>query len=333
MKCLKKYFLVLAVAILLAASCASGSEGEQAPAPTPDDGAAAAADPTATPAAGETEVPVEEATATAEPIALSEEDMIEAALAAFEANPEPETLIAWDHLDARVSGDEVMLTMCTWTGDTVFDDVRTANYTITPSNDGTPKTRFNFSTRSGIDECLNTELIESALAFTREFDTHWQAVLDDPTTFDPEEAALFKTAEQVDINTQAVEGWIRDDLHWEGGHLDAQLPNSALLDILGRRFVSEEEEEFFELIACRNMDERYGLYKGATLVDNAQNDSSDGSNSIIKYQLSRLDQRWLLIGLSTNVWADCFAVEPNWLEGVDEWQPDPVSWQIVMPSG
>jgi len=138
MKCLKKYFLVLAVAILLAASCASGSEGEQAPAPTPDDGAAAAADPTATPAAGETEVPVEEATATAEPIELSDEEMIEAALAAFDANPEPEALIAWDHLDARVSGTEVMLTMCTWTGDTVFDDVRTANYTSPPATTAHP---------------------------------------------------------------------------------------------------------------------------------------------------------------------------------------------------
>jgi len=262
---------------------------------------------------------------------LTDEEMIEAALAAFDANPEPETVIAWDHLDARVSGNEVTLTMCTWTGDTVFDDVREANYIVTPDANGDPKTRFNFSNGLFGQECLNTELIESALAFTREFDAHWQAVLDDPTTFDPEEAALFKPAKAVEENRVAVEAWVRDDLHWEGGNLDAQLPDSAVLDILGRRLVFEDEE-LFELIACRDMDDRYGLYQGETLVDNAKTDASDGNNSIIRYQLGRLDQRWAMVGLETNVWADCLDVQPNWLEGVNEWRPGTVSWQVVVTS-
>jgi len=219
--------------------------------------------------------------------------------------------------------------MCTWTGDTVFDDVRTANYIVTPGDDGTPKTRFNFSNGLFGQECLNTQLIESALAFTRDFDTHWQAVLDDPTTFDPEEAALFKTAEQVDTNTRAVDGWIRDDLHWEGGHLDAQLPKSAVRDILGRRFDFENGERF-ELIACREMDERYGLYQHSDLIENYRTEDSDNRNAIVTYQLTRLDQRWLLTGLGTNVWADCINFEPSWLEGVNEWQPEPVNWQVVV---
>jgi len=325
MKYLKKYLLVLTVAILIATGCASGSEGEQVPAPTPEDGAAAAADPTATPAVEEAEVAVEDPTAAAEPIELSDEDMIEAALAAFDANPEPETLIAWDHLNARVSGTEVMLTMCTWTGDTVFDDVRTANYTVTPDGDGTAKTRFNFSTRSGIDECLNTELIESALAFTREYDTYWGAVLEDPTTFDAEEAALFGTTEVVEVSGEAVEQWVRDDLHFEGIALDADLPNSAAADILGRRFTIEGEESF-ELLACRAMDESYGLYQGEVLVDNSKGDQVD-SNSIVKYRLTRDGQQWLLASREINVWADCINTQPNWLDGVNEWQPDPVSWR------
>jgi len=331
MKYLNKYLIVMAVAILVAAACASGSEGEQAPAPTPEDGAAAEADPSATPAAEETEIAIEEPTATAEPIELSEEDMIEAALAAFDSNPEPDTLIAWDHLEARVSGTEVMLTMCTWTGDTVFDDVRTANYTVTPSDDGTPKTRFNFSTRSGIDECLNTQLIESALAFTRDYDAHWQAVLHDPSTFDPAEAAFFKTAERVNDNKIAVEGWVRDGLHWEGPVLDGQLPDSAVRDLLGRSF-TVADIELFELIACRDMDERYGLYQGDVLIDDSRGDRP-GSNSIVKYQLSRQAGRWELAGRFTNVWADC--VDPNrWLGWVDEWQPEaPTHWEVVVENG
>ena len=318
----------MAVAILVAAACASGSEGEQAPAPTPEDGAASVPDPTATPAVEETEFVVADPTAAAEPIELSDEEMIEAALAAFEANPEPETLIAWDHLEARVSGSEVTLTMCTWTGDTVFDDIRAANYIVTPDTNGDPKTRFNFSNGLFGQECLNTELIESALAFTREYDTYWGGVLADPTTFDPEEAAEFGTAEVVEVNTQAVEEWVRDDLHFEGTARDAELPDSAVAEILGRRFLVQGEE-YFELLACRTMDERYGLYQGEVLVDDGKGERVE-NNSIVKYRLARRDEAWLLAGAETNLWGDCINTRPNWLDGVNEWQPDPVSWRIVV---
>jgi len=327
MKYLIKYLLVLTVAILIATGCASGSEGEQVPAPTPEDGAAAEADPSATSAVEETEIAVDEPTATAEPIELSDEEMIEAALAAFEANPEPETLIAWDHLDARVSDTEVMLTMCTWTGDTVFDDVRTANYTVTPDGDGTPKTRFNFSTRSGIDECLNTQLIESALAFTREYDMYWTAVLEDPTSFDPDRDASFKTTERVRDSQREVEGWIRDDLYWQGSVLDGQLPGSAVRDIVGRSFESSDNN-VLELIACRTMDERFGLYQGAILIDDSRGDRLE-SNSIVKYQLLRSADQWELLGRTTNVWADCLSQE-SWLDRVNEWQPEPRMWEVMV---
>jgi len=222
-----------------------------------------------------------------------------------------------------------MLTMCTWTGDTVFDDVRTANYTVTPSDDGTPKTRFNFSTRSGIDECLNTQLIESALAFTREYDTYWGGVMRDPTTFDPEEAAEFKTTEAVQTNIEAVERLLRDNLHWEGLNLDANLPDSAANHILGRRY-THDDREFFEVLACRPMDERYGLYQGDLLIDDEKVADSEGY-SIIKYQIRRFNDRWQLIGTNTNVWGDCIETQPNWLEGVNAWQPEPTAWQILIP--
>jgi len=327
MKYLNKYLLVLTAAILIATGCASGSEGEQVPAPTPEDGAAAEADPSATPAVEETEVAVDEPTATAEPIELTEEDMIAAALAAFDANPEPETLIAWDHLDARVSGTEVILTMCTWTGDTVFDEVRAANYIVTPGDDGNPKTRFNFSNGLFGQECLNTALIESALAFTREYDEHWQAVLNDPTSFDLEEAALFKTADVLAANTEGVEGWNRDDLHWEGDLLDGELPDSAIRDILGRRFLFQEQE-FFELIACRQMNERFGLYQNTTLIDDSRGDSVH-KNSVVRYQLRRDAGGWLLAGSFTDVWADCIS-QPSWLDRINDQLPEPAPWQTVV---
>ena len=331
MKWLKKYLLVLTAAILIATGCASGSEGEQAPAPTSDDGAAAAAEPTATPAAAQTDVAVDEPTATAAPVELTEQDMIEAALVAFDANPEPETLIAWDHLDARVSGSEVTLTMCTWTGDTVFDEVRAANYIVTPETNGAPKTRFNFSNGLFGQECLNTELIESALAFTREYDIYWESVLADPATFDPEVAAEYKTAERVVDNQIVVEGWVRDALHWEGPVLDGQLPDSALRDLLGRSFTFDENE-LFELVACRDMDESFGLYQGEVLIDDSRGDRP-GSNSIIKYQLRRQAGTWAVAGILTNVWADC--VDPDsWLDWVNEWQPEPpTQWEIVVKHG
>jgi len=321
----------MAVAILVAAACASGSEGEQAPAPTPEDGAASVPDPTATPAVEETEFVVADPTAAAEPIELSDEEMIEAALAAFEANPEPETLIAWDHLEARVSGSEVTLTMCTWTGDTVFDDIRAANYIVTPDTNGDPKTRFNFSNGLLGQECLNTELIESALAFTREYDIYWEGVLADPATFDPEVAAEYKTAERVVDNQVAVDGWVRDGLHWKGPVLDGELPESAVRDLLGRSFTFAEFE-LFELVACRDMDESFGLYQGEVLIDDSRGELS-GSNSIVKYQLQREAGSWELAGVFSNVWANC--VDPDgWLGWVNEWQPEPpTQWEIVVKHG
>ena len=312
----------LVVVVLLLAGCTSQSS-------TARDPVAAESTETETPVA-ETPAASTNPTATAvptpEPDQLSDTEMIALARTTFDANAQPGELIAWDHLDAEAFGDTVRLEICSWTGKTVFDDLRTVEYQIEP--DGTASDIFDSSL---LGDCLNTELIDTALAFTRDYDAHWQAVLHDPSTFDPAEAAFFKTAERVNDNKIAVEGWVRDGLHWEGPVLDGQLPDSAVRDLLGRSF-TVADIELFELIACRDMDERYGLYQGDVLIDDSRGDRP-GSNSIVKYQLSRQAGRWELAGRFTNVWADC--VDPNrWLGWVDEWQPEaPTHWEVVVENG
>lgn len=318
MKCLNKCVALVVVTAIAVTACAGGSSST-APVADPTVEVLSTQVPTDTAIA---EV-AEEPTATVVPVELTEQDKIDAALASFEAQPEPAELVAWDHLDAQVVGDQVTLRMCTWTGDTVFDDLRVANYIVKPGPDGVADVRLNFANTINGD-CLNTELIDSALAFTREYDTFWGSVLEDPATFDPEQAENFKTSELITENVAALAEWIRDDLYFREHDLDGMLPETAVDAILVRGFALEAEN-YFDLLACRDIDENYGLYQGDVLIDD-QKGEFVYDHIIQKYQLVRRPDGWLMAGTVTYPWSDCLRPGESWIERVNTWQPDPVPW-------
>ena len=316
---------LLFVLVLLLSACTSQSSTAQDPvatetteaktpvAETPTATPAEAEEPTATP----TEVPAPEAEA------LSDSDMIALARSTFDADPQPGALIAWDHLDATAFGDRVRLEICSWTGDTVFDDLRTIEYEIRA--DGTANYLFDGSIPG---DCLNTELIDSALAFTREFDSYWGSVLEDPTTFDPEIERQFSTDSGAKSAERMSRGWIDDGTYWIGHAFDSGLPQSSLQPIGYRRYQLDDRDfDVLELATCRELAPNFGLYRGEVLIDDERSSNAIGPHAIDNYQLTRLDQQWVLAGIEGLSWADCFAVD--WQTGLTTWQPQPVDWDLL----
>jgi len=128
----------LLVAVMVLSACASGSSVAQDPvaSETAEVETPVVEEPTTVPTEAPAETPTE--VPTPEPEPLSDTEMIALARTTFDADPQPGELIAWDHLDATAFGDRVRLEICSWTGDTVFDDLRTIEYEIRA--DGTATT-------------------------------------------------------------------------------------------------------------------------------------------------------------------------------------------------
>ena len=250
-------------------------------------------------------------------------EMIALARTTFDANAQPGELIAWDHLDAEAFGDTVRLEICSWTGKTVFDDLRTVEYQIEP--DGTASYIFDSSL---LGDCLNTELIDTALAFTRDYDTYWASVLEDPTTFDPETDLKYSTPDRADAHVPLAATWANDGTHWEGSAYDGRLPESSLQSIAWRRYDRPElGTDVLELVSCRELGPTYGLYRGDLLIDDERGADGVGPHAVDQYLLTRVDQQWLNAGGQGLRWADCIAVD--WQTGVSEWQPEPVPLELL----
>ena len=319
MKCLNKCVALLVVTSVAAAACAGGSSSA---APVVDPTVVEVV-PTQVPTDGVATGVAEQPTAAAVPLELTEQQKIDAVLALFEEQPQPPELVAWDHLDAQVVGNQVTLRMCTWTGDTVFDELRVANYIVTPGQDGLADVRLNFANTINGD-CLNTELIDSALAFTREYDRFYGSVLEDPTTFDPNKAAQFETSELISRNQDGLDDWTRDGLYFQGHDLDGRLPETAVEAILVRNY-SVPDDGYFEILACRDIEKSYGLYQGDLLIDD-QKSEFVYDHIIQKYQLVNGSDGWLMAGAVTYPWSECLKPGESWIERVNAWQPDPVPW-------
>jgi len=264
---------------------------------------------------------------TAVPIVLTNEQMVAAAIAAFDAAPEPADLIAWDHLDAEVAGDKVTLRLCSWTGESVFDEVRLVNYLVEPDVDGNPTTQLIFSNPTP-GECLNTQLVNSAFEAIEEHEVYWSSVLADPTTFDQVEAARYQSDGMVALSLNLVEGWVRDGLSWEGAEFISELSTPTIAANLYRSY-ELDQFDVFEVLSCRNLDPNYGLYQGTTLIDDFRSEKSVGTHVIDIYILSREQSRWIVRGGEAFVWSDCLAVGPTWLDGVNDWRPEPARWSSV----
>jgi len=307
---------LLACALLIV-SCTSGSEVTEPATPT-----ATAVVATETP----TVVAEPTATPTPEPIMVTDDDRIAAAVAAFEADPQPTELIAYDYLEPLVSTNQIRLTVCGWTGETVFDDVYQIAYRVgqTLNDDGELDVAFE-SANTTLDTCTNTELIDSALQATRDYDNYWRGVLEDPTSFDEAEAAQFLIAPLVESSALRVAEWAAAGLAFRSTGRDGQLPDSAVTEVLGRRF-TESGFGVLELISCRDLPADHGLYQGDVLVDDSKDDGVAGGHTTTQYRMIRLDGTWKFIGTGGLVWADCFGLEDGWFDGINRAYPEPIGW-------
>jgi len=305
---------------LLIASCTSGSEVTQPVSPTasevvPTETPSVVAEPTATP--------------TPEPIVVTEGDRIAAALAAFEADPRPSELIAYDYLEPLVSTNQIRLTVCGWTGETVFDDVYQITYRVgqTRNDNGEIDVAFE-SANTTPDTCTNTELIETALQATRDYDNYWTGVTTDPTTFDQAEASSIMALELIDFGEPLISDWIAGGLSFQGSFLDGQLPGSGITELLSRTYV-DEDLDIFEIIACRVLPQSFGLYQGDVLVDDFREGSSNGPDATAQYVLIRRDSTWKVLAVFDRVWVDCNSFSDGWLAGINRVIPDPAPWETL----
>jgi len=322
-RCWRQPVIVVAFVCLVGAGCTGSSAGDNVAASTPEQTPAQTAVET-TEAATPTEVPP---TSVPE---LTQEQKLAAAVAAFDAQPQPSDLFAYDHLEARPNGTtgQFHIKVCGWKTDTVFDEVIQATYSVTTASDGTPDVDFLFDTNKPTENCTNTELIDSALQFIRDLETFWSGVLTDPTSFDEETGRGFWTQEAFDEQAPIVARWVDEGLAYRGTPIDGSLPDSAVTDVLTRSYEGGGIEAF-ELVACRPLSEDFGLYRQDVLVDDFRGESPQGTEAIVIYLLTREADKWMLFGSTDGPWVDCQGAQPSWYDAVTALRPRQVPWEFL----
>jgi len=307
---------LLACALLIA-SCTGGSEVTEPVTPSATEVVATetptvVAEPTATP--------------TPEPIVVTEDDRIAAAMAAFEADPQPTELIAYDYLEPLVSTNQIRLTVCGWTGETVFDDVYQIAYRVgnTLNEDGEIDVAFE-SANTTLGTCTNTELIETALQATRDYDVYWTGVAAEPATFDEDQASRILTQEFIELIREIVAGWATEGLSFRNGFLDAAIPDSGVADPLIRSY-TQNGFGVFEIITCRELPSGFGLYQGNVLIDDFTAGEPPGPHAIVQYYFTRRDGLWKILTAVDTLHVDCLGFSEGWVEGADQLFPDPTNW-------
>jgi len=98
----------------------------------------------------------------------------------------------------------------------------------------------------------------------------------------------------------------------------------VVADILWRRF---QNQQGTEIVACREMAADFGLYRGDVLVDDLKPANPAGFHGITVYTIERQSGQWFIDNAEGGTYADCFG--DRWLEVVNEWQPDPVTWEVL----
>ena len=266
------------------------------------------------------------------PATVTNEQRIEAAtlqLAIDIAATEPisntiDAITAYDVLTTSVNTDNgnVTVTICSWNGDTIFDDVRDALYQIETTNNGEITATLITAAR-GAGDCLNTELINTALNHIDEYDLYWAEILADPRSFDPEAPATVKLADQFAERSAAlVFTWQTDDIYFErpfsslGG-----VRSQTVADILYRRYTNEGSK-ILEIVVCRDMNPVSGAYRDGALIDDRRGPDDPGLHAINSYQLAASEEVAVfeLVGTSGLGWADCFRTG-DWNSAANDWRP------------
>ena len=302
----------LGVALVGILALCTGCTGSDAPSATLEAEATATPEPAVTTEAAEpTVAPTAAATATPEP---SDDDLIAAAIGALESEGVGE-LIAWDVMDSMVREDGlVVLTLCGWTGETVFDNVYSSLWDGT--GDG-GATEVGTSITNG--DCLNTQLVDTAFAFTQAYDEFLISINSDPASFaqDARRNELL-TPELYPAIESAMELRAQDGITGISPGPDGLLPDSAQAPVLLRQ--TTVNGGAMELVACRAVNQSAGLYRDGLLVSSSRDDSIDGPHAIDWYQLVRRNGVWQLLDRDGVGFADCY-LNDDWPGDVAAWRP------------
>lgn len=320
---------ILVLIVLFAAGCTNDPEPVTAPDADP-------ATQTTTDVSAETPVPAEtpatdsntptEAAPTPEPAPLTNADRIDAAIDGLNRDGTGD-LIAWDILDSTVRDDgNVTLTLCGWTGDTVFDQVYTSIWNIEDTN-GTPALASEINTSPTAGDCLNTELIDTALATVEEFEAYWVQINQDPAAFrvDSRSSELLTALYLQDI-ASATEDWERDGLTFLGLSIAKPL-NEAVTPNLFRR-LSSSSGGILELAVCRDMDDTYGTYKDGVLLDSGRTSEASGRHSVDAYLLARTETGWQVDFADALVWSDCLEFD-DWAAAASTWREASIPYEVL----
>jgi len=235
---------------------------------------------------------------------INDDDLIAAALAAYQAAPQPEGTIAWDVLNTSVFENQVSFTMCTWDGLTANDATRDVKY-ITTITDGGTIEASNVQSSPTSGDCLNTQLIESAIATANFQEEFWESVARAPATFaDSDVPAQLFTDFGFENSQTLANQWLADDVIVRGTR-SGSIPEDLVAPLAWRRYSDDKNQSVLNTIDGPH---RIALYR---LV-------ADGESLL----------SWRVDGTDGSVWGDCFNTG-DWLGAVNNWRPNPTIWNVV----
>jgi hypothetical protein len=312
MKRHETWFGVFVAVSLITASCVDGSDGASLVAPAP---VVATASPST----------VEAPTSAA--ASAGADDRIEAAVnqldAEVAAGKGPSETFAYDLLDSKVDAEGfVTLTICAWTGDTVFDTVRDSLYrTEVDTDDSITATHMTTPVATG--DCVNTQLIESAFDFINEFDLYSADISANPASFATDERTSDLVTDSYQMRVNEINTAFADDeIYFQPSFIARGVRTDVVADALFRRY-RLEEVTILELVICRAMNPIYGAYRSGTLVDDSRSPELPGLHSIDAYQLVPDPDSaagWRITGGEGLLWADCFETG-DWPRAANIWRP------------
>jgi len=268
---------VLLATMLLAAGC-SGS-GEQAEPVVPEVEPTVVLAPTVTP------VPP--------PAVLDDLTRINLAAALLTGSP-PAELADFEIISIESVGETVEIRVCDWDGESVSGEVQLVSYLIPTDPASTLPVGLQFVVPAGLEWCQNPTAFASALAAIREYDNFWRGVVEDPASFDPAEATLL-TPSGLAAAEASVAEWIEQGSSFRGTTLNGELPASVVAPVLARNYIAGGVE-LLEVIACRPLDDDFGLYNGDVLIEDFLESAPEGVHQVQIYVMTREGADWKFFG-------------------------------------
>lgn len=332
MKCFPRVITIVALAVFSVA-CSGGGEpvaAEATPVPTPVIGGIPAGDE---PVAGSTAAPdaadpTPSVGPTPSPLPLVENDVLRAAVDAYEVDPQPDGTAAFDVLERSVRADGLVeLTVCTWDGRGVFDEVRQVLVEVDGESSTTLEATV-LSTAPTAGGCLNGELMESVVEFADGFLAEFAEALAEPATFGTRGFERLVSAESFAATSALFERDVADGVTNIAPYRGRSVPQDLLAPLAWRRYTDDRAGPVFEVVFCLEMHPESGLYRDGVLISGGPQPDRTGDHLIGLLQLVRDgDARsWQMRVEESLVWGDCFR-SGAWLDAVNAWRPQPRVWQ------